>query len=364
MTVREIIEVIEQNFPLAYQESYDNAGLNIGDSKMEVRGILLTIDVTEDVIDEAIARGTNLIISHHPLIFKGIKKLTGSNYIEKTIIKAITNKIAIYCAHTNLDVAWHGINMHVANKLGLTNSSILRPLQNQLFKIVTFVPSEQADIVRKALFEAGAGVIGNYDSCSFNLTGEGSFRGNELTNPFVGEPQKLHFEKEVRIETICPNHLLDEVISNLLKAHPYEEPAYDIYPLHNVFPRAGLGVIGDLPESTATIKFLTLIKEIFHCKLIRHTHLIKTEIRRVAFCGGSGSELLPDAIRKQADIFISADFKYHQFFDSNGKIIIADIGHFESEQFVKEIFYDILIKKFPNFAVCFSEVNTNPINYF
>lgn len=363
MTIRQIIEKLEQYAPLALQEGYDNAGLILGHPDTEVKAALLCIDVTEQVIDEAIDRGCDLVISHHPLIFVGLKRINGSSYLERAVIKAIKHGVAVYSSHTNMDVVWNGVNVHIAEKLGLQSIEILRPLQKQLLKIVTFVPTSHADAVRQSLFEAGAGHIGNYDSCSYNTVGEGTFRGQAGAHPFVGEPLKLHFEPEVRIETICERHKLSPVIRSLLKAHPYEEPAYDIYPLENTYDRAGLGVVGNLTQPVDSIEFLKYLKKIFNVTTIKHTAPVKRSIQRVAFCGGSGSDLLSDAIRAKADIYISADFKYHQFFNADGQIIIADIGHFESEQYTKEIFYQILTKNFPNFAVHFSEINTNPVNY-
>ncbi|MCX7986834.1 MAG: Nif3-like dinuclear metal center hexameric protein [Bacteroidales bacterium] len=363
MVVKEVISAIENYAPLSFQESYDNAGLILGSPEMEVSAALICIDITEEVVEEAINKGINLIISHHPLIFSGLKRIIGNSYIEKAVIKALKHDIAVYCAHTNMDITWDGVNIHVAKKIGLKEIEILRPLQKHLVKIVTFVPNSHATAVREALFEAGAGHIGNYDSCSYNIHGEGTFRGLSGSNPFVGEPHKLHFESEVRIETICPRHILSQVIKAMLKAHPYEEPAYDIYPIDNLYERAGLGVVGNLERAVETYEFLLFIKELFKVPLIKHTKPIKKFIERVAFCGGSGSDLLTDALKAKADIFISADFKYHQFFNTEGQVIIADIGHFESEQYTKEIFYQILTKKFPNFAVHFSEINTNPVNY-
>ena len=232
-----------------------------------------------------------------------------------------------------------------------------------MYKIVTFVPKSHSEKVRQALFDAGAGNIGNYDSCSYNILGTCTFKGNEQTKPFVGEIGKVHFEEEIRIETIFPKHLKNKIIKSLLTSHPYEEPAYDIYQLSNEHKNIGLGIIGNLEYAEEELPFLNKIKTVFNCKCISHTKLLGKKISKVAICGGRGSDLLRDAISASADIFINADFKYHQFFDAEDKIIIADIGHYESEQFTKEIFYDILTKKFSNFAVHFSKINTNPINY-
>ena len=363
MQLKEITQIIESVAPLAFQESYDNAGLIIGNPEDEISGILITLDITEEILDEAIGKNLNLIVAHHPIVFSGIKKLNGKNYVERCVAKAIKNDIAIYAAHTNLDSVFGGVNSKIAEKLNLRNCRILVPTADFLKKLVTFVPTADAEKVRQALFEAGAGHIGNYDSCSFNQSGAGSFRGNEATNPYVGKKNQLHFEEETRIETIFPKHIQSKVIAALLKAHPYEEVAYDIYPLDNEYSEVGIGMIGELPEPMDEMKFLKNLKETFHCKMIRHTRLSGKPIFRVAVCGGSGSTYLNRAKAEKADIYISGDFKYHQFFDAENQIIIADIGHFESEQFTKEVFYELLTKKIPKFAIHLSELSTNPVNY-
>lgn len=363
MKVAEVAKVIEQFAPLQIQESYDNAGLCIGNAGSEVKGILITIDITEDVINEAIQKNCNLILSHHPLIFSGIKKITGNSYVEKCIIKAIQNNINIYSAHTNADMVSEGVSYKMCEKLALQNLKILSPLKDQLKKLVTFAPSSYAEKVREAIFAAGAGNIGNYDNCSYNISGNGTFRGNEKANPFVGKIGELHTEEEIRIETVFPKHIQKEVISALINAHPYEEVAYDIYPLENELTIMGLGMIGELVEPVDEEEFLKKITKVFNASGIRYTKLRGKKIKKVAVCGGSGSSLLRDAISYGADVFISADFKYHQFFDANGRIVIVDIGHYESEQYTKELFYNLLVKNFPNFAVHFSDINTNPINY-
>ena len=363
MLVNEVAKIIEQFAPLQLQESYDNSGLCIGNPEQLVTGVLITIDVTEPVIDEAIQQGCNLIISHHPLIFSGIKKITGKTYTEKCIIKAIQNNIAIYSAHTNIDLVSEGVSKKMCDKLGLINCQVLVPIKDELRKLVTFIPTNSLEKVQEAIFKAGAGHIGNYDKCSFIVEGKGSFRGNENTNPFVGEKGKLHFENETRIETVFPKFLEKDIIKALLAAHPYQEVAYDIYPIENSYSLAGMGMIGELSEEIEEIQFLQNIKSTFNAQCIKHTPLKGRKIKKIAVCGGSGSSFLPNAIQQGADVFISADFKYHQFFDTENKITIADIGHYESEQFTKEIFYDLLTKNFSNFAVRFSSINTNPINY-
>lgn len=363
MLLKEITQIIESLAPLSFQESYDNAGLIIGQPDDEISGILITLDVTEEVLDEAIRKNLNLVVAHHPVIFGGIKKLNGKNYTERCIAKAIKNDLAIYAAHTNLDSVFGGVNSKICETLGLQNCQILAPVSGFLKKLVTFVPTADAEKVREAIFAAGAGSIGNYDSCSFNQTGSGSFRGNENTHPYVGEKNKLHFEEETRIETIFPKHLQSKIIQALLKAHPYEEVAYDIYPLDNDFPQAGIGMIGELGAPEDETEFLQRLKSAFHCSAVKYTKLLGKPVRKVAVVGGAGSSYLKNAIAQKADVFISGDFKYHQFFDAEGQIVIADIGHYESEQFTKEVFYELLTKNLSKFAVHLSEVNTNPVNY-
>ena len=364
MKIKNIIAELEIFAPLSYQENYDNAGLIVGSSDNKFNAALLCIDITEEIIDEAIKKKANLIVSHHPIIFSGLKSITGKNYIEKCIIKAIKNDIAIYSSHTNMDNVFNGVNKKICEKLDIKNYKTLAPVKNKLKKIVTFIPEQHADKVRNALFAAGAGHIGNYDNCSYSSAGKGSFRALKDTKPFVGKINEIHFEKEIRIEIIFPDYLQDRLINELKNKHPYQEVAYDIYSLDNTSENIGAGMIGELEQEIEEKEFLTKIKQVFKTKTIRHTNFLNKKIKKVAVCGGAGSFLLQNAINKEADIFITGDFKYHQFFDAERKILIADIGHYESEQFTKDIFYDILTKKFPNFAFYFSEINTNPVNYY
>lgn len=363
MILKEITSLLEEIAPLALQEKYDNAGLILGHPDMDIQGALLCIDVTESVIQEAIIKNCNLIISHHPLIFNGLKKITGKNLVERSVILAIKNNIAIYASHTNLDNVSVGVNGKIADKLSLINREVLLKGSDLLVKLVTFAPKLHAPQIRNKLFAAGAGHIGNYDSCSFSSSGTGSFKANNEAHPYVGKLNEVHFEDEVKIEVILPNYITKQVIHALIESHPYEEPAYDLIPLSNQWNEIGAGLIGELTEEIDTIEFLTSLKSIFKVPVIKHTAIHKTKIKKVAVCGGSGSFLLKDAISTGADIFISGDFKYHEYFEAENNLIIADIGHYESEQFTKEIFYDIIRKKMPTFAVQISEINTNPINY-
>ena len=363
MKIKEIVSALERFAPLPLQDGFDNAGLQIGLTEAEATGALLCLDVTEAVLDEAIASGCNLIISHHPLIFKGYKSITGKDYVERCILKAIKNDIVIYSAHTNLDNVPGGVNFKIAEKIGLKNVRILDPKESSLIKLVTFVPSAQAEEVRNALFTAGCGCIGNYDSCSYNTEGEGTFRAQEGSHPFCGTVGELHHETEVRIETILPEYKKGEVIRALLSKHPYEEPAYDLYPLHNSWAQVGSGIVGELEEPESELEFLKRIKRIFEVGCLKHNKLIGRLIQKVSLCGGAGAFLIPQAVRSGADVFITGEIKYHDYFGRETDILLAEIGHYESEQYTKEIFYSIIRDLFPNFALQFSKVNTNPIKY-
>lgn len=363
MKVSDITALIEEKAPLYLQEDYDNSGLIIGKPDMQLTGALICIDVTENVLDEAIKYKLNLIISHHPLIFKGLKKINGKNEVERCVEKAIKNDIAVYAAHTNIDNILEGVNGKIAEKLGLKSIKILSPKTNSLLKLATYVPIKDAEKVRMAMFNAGAGNIGNYEECSYNVDGYGTFKPMENAQPFTGEIGKQEITEETRVEVILPKYILIKTLEAMLEAHPYEEAAYDVLPLVNNWNTMGAGILGELDKSVSEEDFLQELKKTFDIKMLKHTALRNKMIKKVAVCGGSGSEFLNHAIAAKADVFISADFKYHNYFDAENKILIADIGHFESEQFTKEIFYEIIRKKMPKFAVRISKVKTNPINY-
>lgn len=362
MLIKEVIQYIESIAPPQLQESYDNSGLLTGNARAEVQKSLVCLDVTEAVVEEAIEKKCQLIISHHPLIFSGLKSLTGRNYVERSLIKALKNDIAIYAIHTNLDNIHKGVNARIARQLGIRNPSILQPKKGLLKKLVTYVPVNDKDEVLQALFSAGAGGIGNYDECSFQLKGTGSFRGNEDSNPHLGEKGKRHYEEELRIEVVLPVWQEGQVLKALWEAHPYEEVAYDLYALENTYQQAGAGMIGMLDEPLYALDFIGKIKEAFG-GVVRYTPLVKDQVQKIAWCGGSGSFLLQAAKKAGADVFISSDFKYHQFFDAENEIVIADIGHYENEQYTQDLIASLLKEKFSNFAVLLTETNTNPINY-
>lgn len=364
MRIKEVISYLESLAPLSSQETYDNCGLIVGDKSTEISQVLISLDCIESTVDEAIEKGCNLIISHHPIVFGGLKKLNGKNYVERTVIKAIKNDVAIYAIHTNLDNYQFGVNREIGERLGLTNIQVLAPKKNVLSKLVCFCPSQKTDTVLNAMFDAGAGSIGNYSNCSFKSSGEGTFMPNAEANPFTGVSGELSKESEDRLEVLVSNHKISDVVQAMIGAHPYEEVAYEVYPISNVNQSEGSGMFGVLNAPMELTKFLNKIKQTFACDVIRHTSSTGKMIRKVAYCGGSGSFLLDNAKRIQADIFITGDFKYHEFFDAEDEIVIADIGHFESEQYTSMLLERILTKKFTKFAVLVTEINTNPINYF
>lgn len=364
MKLKEIISALELLAPPALQESYDNSGLIVGDKNTEIKGALICLDSTEAIIEEAISKKCNLVIAHHPIIFSGLKSITGKNYIERTILKAIKNDIAIYAIHTNLDNVQHGVNAKIGALLGIKNPRILAPKSSQLEKLVTYCPFKNTEDVMSALFSAGAGSIGNYSECSFSVSGKGTFKANQFANPFVGEINERHIEEENRIEVIFEAHKRYAVLTALQKVHPYEEVAYEVYTTENAHQFIGSGMIGELKDELPLEVFFDKLKSTFKLKVIRHTEPLAKTVKKIAWCGGSGSFLLKSAIGKNADVFITGDIKYHDFFDHEKKLIIADIGHYESEQFTIDLLGDFLTEKFPKFAVHLTEVNTNPVNYY
>ncbi|MBL7725855.1 MAG: Nif3-like dinuclear metal center hexameric protein [Chitinophagaceae bacterium] len=364
MKISTITGFLESLANTSLQEAYDNAGLITGDTNWDCTGVICSLDATEEIVNEAIEKKCNLIVAHHPIIFGGLKKINGKNYVEKTVITAIKNDIAIYAIHTNLDNVIEGVNGKIAAMLGLQNLSVLSPRDNILKKLFTFVPLAQAEQVRAAVFEAGGRHIGNYSECSFNTEGAGTFKAGQGTDPFVGRVGERHFEKEVKVEVIFPGFLETKIIAAMKEAHPYEEVAYDVVNLSNAHPGIGSGIVGELPSSVDEKQFLSLVKQLFKLSVVRHTPLVNRPVKKVAICGGAGSFLISKALAAGADAYITADMKYHEFFDANGRMLITDVGHYESEQFTINLLQEVLAEKFPTFAVLKTEVETNPVRYF
>ena len=364
MIIAEVIQHLEDFAPIATAEDFDNVGLLVGDKNSELTGILITHDTLEEVVEEAIVKNCNLIISFHPIIFTGLKKFNGSNYVERTVIKAIKNDIAIYAIHTALDNHSLGVNKMMCDKLGLINTKILIPKKGSIKKLSTYVPLESADALRENLFEAGAGAIGNYDNCSFNIKGSGSYKANENANPTKGNIGEIHFEEEIQLNVIFPSHLESNILKALFSSHPYEEVAYEIVSLENANQDLGMGMIGELPIEMQELEFLELVKETFKAKGIRHSQLLKQKVQKVAVLGGSGSFAIENAKNAGANFFITADLKYHDYYKAEGKLVVADIGHYESERYTKNILHSYLSKKISNFAIILANTKTNPIKYY
>lgn len=364
MKIKAILDVLEEMAPLAYAEDFDNVGLLVGDTNTTATGVLVCHDALENVIDEAIRRECNLIVCFHPILFSGLKKITGKNYVERSVLKAIKNDIAIYAVHTALDNHQQGVNKIFCDALGLTNTRVLIPKANFIQKLVTYTIPENATTLRNALFEAGAGKIGNYEDCSFTSQGMGSYMGNENSNPEIGERFEFVEATEIKIEVTFEKHLQSKILKALFQNHVYEEVAYEIYALQNAHQNIGLGMTGELENPMDESEFLQLVKDKMQADGIRHSAFTGKKIQKVAVLGGSGSFAIGNAISAQADAFITADLKYHQFYEAENKLLLADIGHFESERYTKNYIVDYLTKKIPNFAIILSEENTNPVKYF
>ena len=362
--VKDIVRHLESIAPPALQESYDNASLITGAHDWDVTGVLITLDCIEAVVDEAIAENCNLIVAHHPIVFRGLKQLNGKNYVERTVIKALKHDIAIYAIHTNLDNVHTGVNRKIAEKLSLKNLKVLAPKKGTLQKMVTFIPVEDTEEVMEAVHKAGAGNIGNYTDCSFQITGKGFFRPNDEADPAIGEAGHLEVVEENRVEVLYPSHMQGKILSTLKQVHPYDEVAYYITTLENSNQEVGSGMIGELALPMTASEFLYYLKDRMELNTIRYTEKTEPTIKKVAVCGGAGSFLLGKAKSSGADVFVTADFKYHEFFDGEGKIMIADIGHYESEIFTKDLLHSFLTEKFPNIASYLSRVDTNPVKYF
>lgn len=364
MTVAAIADIIAELAPLDQAEDFDNVGLLVGDQNMEVEGILVTLDTLENVVDEAVEKNCNLIVSFHPIIFSGLKKITGKNYVERVVMKALKHNIAIYAIHTALDNSPHGVNAKICEMLGIDDPQILIPKKNNLKKLTTYVPLPELETVKNALFQAGAGHIGNYSECSFSAPGEGTYKAHEAANPTLGEKGKRHTEKEGLLSVIYQRHKESAILRALFSKHPYEEVAYEITPMENKDQTAGMGMVGHLPEPMEETEFLAHVKKTMKTPVVRHSALLGKRVHKLAVLGGSGAFAIGAAKAVAADVYITADVKYHQFYEAEGQMIIADIGHFETEQFTKNLLVDYLTKKIPNFAIRLSESITNPIKYF
>tara|TARA_R110000868_G_scaffold3388_4_gene21885 strand:- start:868 stop:1962 length:1095 start_codon:yes stop_codon:yes gene_type:complete len=364
MIIQDVINHLEEFTPLDYAEDFDNVGLLVGNKNENLTGILVTLDTLETIVDEAIQTKCNLIVSFHPIIFNGLKKITGKTYVERVVLKAIKHDIAIYAIHTALDSSFQGVNDMICNQLELINKHILIPQVQTIKKLTTFIPKDEAEKLRQALFKIGAGNIGNYSNCSFNVEGLGTYKGNDASHPTKGEKGVFHTEEETQITITFAKHLEGEVLKTLFKSHSYEEVAYEISTLENKNQHIGMGMLGDLKDPMDEKRFLSYLKNKMNTQVIRHSNLLGKPIKKIAVLGGSGSFAIENAKASGADVFITADLKYHDFFKAENNMLLADIGHYESEQFTKNLLVAFLTKKITNFAVVLSKIDTNPVKYF
>ncbi|RMB64187.1 Nif3-like dinuclear metal center hexameric protein [Dokdonia sinensis] len=364
MTIKELCNQLEDWAPTANAEDFDNVGLLVGDATAEITNVLVAHDALENVVAEAVSKDCNVIVCFHPIIFSGLKSLTGKNYVERAVLKAIKNDIAIYAIHTALDNVQHGVNLGMCNALGIENPKILIPKSGTIQKLVTYVPHASAKGVSQALFTAGAGQVGNYDECSFSVAGSGTFRASEKANPVIGEKGKQHTEPETQLNITFEKRFQSQILKALFTNHPYEEVAYEITNLENKNQNLGMGMVGLLPEALSEDEFLSLIKNKFKTGGVRHSALLGKSIQKVAVLGGSGAFAIKAAKGNGADAYVTADLKYHDYYQAENNILLADVGHYESERHTKNIIADYLIEKNRSFAVILSQENTNPINYF
>ena len=363
MIVKDVIDFLNYYAPLDYAEDFDNAGLLVGDEKNKVSGILICHDSITEVIDEAINLGYNLVVSFHPILFKGITKLTPNNYVNKSIIKAVKNNISIFSTHTALDNSKFGVNMQLCKELGVSNPRILHPKNGTIKKLTTYIPKENAEKLKKELFKSGAGSIGKYEHCSFSFEGHGTFKGNQESNPSIGKKLEDTDQKEICINITYLKHLEKKVLNSLKEYHPYEEIAYEINTLENTNKNIGLGMYGDIQNKMDEKEFLSYLKKKLKVKFLKHSKLLQKKVKRIALLGGSGSFGIEKAISVGADVYITSDLKYHDYFRAEKSILLVDVGHYESEQYTNKLMYKILTKKFPNFAIALTKINTNPVNY-
>ena len=363
MKIQELIQLLDKWAPNSYAEDFDNVGLLVGNSRNECSGILITLDTTEAIIEEAITKNCNVILSFHPIIFSGLKKLIGKSYVERVVLKAIENKISIIALHTRLDNHPHGMNNILAKRLELTNTEVLIQKKETLKKLVAYVPENYVEKVLDSLHQAGAGNLDNYSECSFQLEGTGRFKGSDKSEPFIGNNSEKVSVKEIQINVVFESHLITDIQKALFKSHPYETVAYEIYSLINSYSEIGIGSVGILKKEMDSASFLNFVKKQMNTEVIRYSNNSNNTIKKVAVLGGSGSFAIEEVKRKGADAFVTSDLKYHQFFQGENKLLLVDVGHYESEQFIKKFIYEFLIEKIPNFAVVLSSIKTNPVNY-
>ncbi|MFN7279524.1 MAG: Nif3-like dinuclear metal center hexameric protein [bacterium] len=363
MTIGEIINMLETVAPPSLQESWDNSGLLTGRSTTDCSGVLLALDVTDAVLSEAVSRGCNLVVAHHPMIFRGLKRIDEDEPTGRLTAFAIRHDLAVYAMHTNLDNIIGGVNGVLADRFGLTDRRVLQPMNGQLMKLVCMIPEGHLEAVSRAVFEAGAGRIGDYEDCGFTTSGIGTFTPMSGANPFIGAEGRPETVREHRFEVILPAWRQRPVLAAMRSAHPYEEVAFDLVKLENEWSGVGSGIIGRLPAPMTEAAFLEHVKAVTGLPVLRHSRLTGRPIQTLALCGGAGAFLIRRAVGVRADAYLTGDLKYHDFFEPDGRLLLADIGHYESEHSAVDLLYNILTKKNHTFAVLKSETDTNPVNY-
>ena len=368
MNVGELIKQIEDWAPPGAAWEKDNVGLQVGSRGDKLKNILLCLELDEEVLKQAIKKKCNLIFTHHPLIFNPIKNLDFEKSKQARLIQhLIKQNISLYSAHTNLDFTRDGVSFELAKSLKLKNVTFLEHEEANQFKVVIFLPAVNVDELSEALFSVGGGVIGNYENCSFRIAGEGTFKGNEDSNPVIGKKGNTEKVEEVRLELIVDSWNLGRIVNAIKKHHPYEEPAYDIYPLKNKNTNFGAGAIGELDKELSEKEFLNFVSKSLKIGKLKYCIGSGKKIKKVAVCGGSGSELLSRAINSGADAFITADIKYHAYHDAEGKILLIDAGHYETEigslNIVKKRIEKILSGKDYIKVFKFSG-STNPVKFY
>lgn len=364
--IKEVLQAMDAICSESIQESWDNSGLQWGDDSETVKGVIVSLDVTMDVINEAIDCGCNLIIAHHPLIFGPLKQVRkNGTEVERLAYHCIQNSIAVYAAHTNWDKVAQGVSWVMAKRIGLLNEEILQPEKDGLCNLkVMGTPRDIAEI-RKAWFNAGIGNVGEYSNCSFTTDGWGTFEPSESANPSVGEKNKTEFLRENAIEILCTKKDVSKALAIATETSSYETIAHSIIPLKNTNDTLGFGCIGELKEALSLSDFLALCKEKYACKVVRYNPSEKIKnIKTVAVCGGSAIDFLPTAIARKADAYITADVKYHQFMLADDALTLVDVGHYESEIWAMEYLTHLISEKFHNFAIRLTTINTNSVRYF
>lgn len=370
--VKNIESTLSQLAPAMLKMDYDNVGLQVGDSSSKVKKILVSLNITSEVAEEAVKKKCDLIVSHHPLIFRPLKNIRAGEGNSDIIIKLVRNNISYIACHTNFDSVKQGVSFLLAEKIGLKNPKVLVTSKEirkssyiENYKLTVYVPKTHLFLLKKALAEAGAATIGEYDFCYFEQEGTGSFRPGIKATPHIGEKEKLSEITEIKLETIVPVRTVSSVIKALLQTHPYEEPAYDLYKLENDFQNYGLGAIGDLEKEVSMNEFLKIVTNKLKIDNVRFSRPENSKrIKRVAVMGGSGGDMWRKALSQGADAYLTAECDHHTFLDAKGKLFIVEATHQATEQFAVQGLTNYIKSKYANLEVVTSQEDCDPILYY